>query len=609
MTLKEWALEYAKMGLAVFPLRARNKAPATKNGCKDATTDQKQIVSWWSKWPDSNIGIATGRASGGLVVIDLDRDEEKGCDGYEILREWQRQHGQLPDTCQSITGRGGYHLLYRDTVEHRNAQALYEGVDIRGEGGYIVAPPSVHPNGRAYEWEQGPDEFEIVQADVLVKEFLKGPKKEQQQYFHQSEVIPEGQRVSTLVQLIGSQRAKGLGEAAIRAAVQAENEEKCLPPLTDQELEKEVFPALKKGWTATHPYMATAGPDKKFHPVKSFNFNVEKAGDVIIKEPEWLIPGYIPKYGITTIAGEGGVGKTSIWCSLVASITTGKQSFLLGGQIPFENDPEDVLVLSAEDSWSYVLRRRLEACGADLDRIGFLSPEDERFVDLNFNGDLLKGIIETNRPSVIVFDPLQAFVPENLRMGDRNAMRKCFSPLIGYGEQYKLTPIIIAHANKQSGVWGRKRIADSSDIWDASRSVLMVGTTAEDGVRYISHEKSNWGRLESTVLFTLEDCVPTFKCYSVKKDKDFIQADARERNVRPVVEDAKDFIIDTLKERGQMEVSEMDELAKVTGISAHAMKEAKTALKKEHTTHTWSIGYGKDKKFYMSLKDPEKPAE
>ena len=58
-----------------------------------------------------------------------------------------------------------------------------------------------------------------------------------------------------------------------------------------------------------------------------------------------------------------------------------------------------------------------------------------------------------------------------------------------------------------------------------------------------------------------------------------------------------------------MEVSELDELAKVTGISAHAMKEAKTALKKEHTTHTWSIGYGKDKKFYISLKDPEKPAE
>lgn len=604
MTLKGWALEYTGMGLAVFPLRARNKTPATKNGCKDATTDQKQIASWWNRWPDANIGIATGSVSGGLVVIDLDRDEEKGRDGYEILQEWQRQHGQLPDTCQSITGRGGYHLLYRDTAEHRNAQALFEGVDIRGEGGYIVAPPSIHPNGHTYEWEQGPDEFEIAQADDLVRKFIKGPKKEQQQYLHQPEMIPEGQRVSTLVSLIGSQRAKGLGDAAIRAAVQAENEEKCSPPLTDQELEKEVFPALKRNWPATHPYTTTK--NGIFTTAKPLTFGIDKASDVIIKEPEWLIPGYIPKYGITTIAGEGGVGKTSIWCSLVASITTGKKSFLLGGQIPFENDPEDVLVLSAEDSWSYVLRCRLEACGADLDRIGFISPEDERFSDLNFNGDLLKGIIETNRPSVVVFDPLQQFVPENLRMGDRNSMRKCLSPLIGYGEQYKLTSIIIAHANKQSGVWGRKRIADSSDIWDASRSVLMVGNAAEDGVRYISPEKSNWGRLENTVLFTLEDCVPTFKCYSPKKDMDFIQADARERNIRPVVEDAKDFIIDTLKERGQMEVSELNDLAKVTGFSKNAMRDAKEALKKEHATHTWSIGYGKDKKFFMALKDPEK---
>ena len=341
------------------------------------------------------------------------------------------------------------------------------------------------------------------------------------------------------------------------------------------------------------------------------DFDLKDASKVEIKEPEWLIPGYIPKYGITTIAGEGGVGKTSIWCSLVASITTGNQSFLMGGGIPFRTDPGNVIAFSAEDSWSYVLRRRLESCGADLDRIRFMSPESELFVDLNFNGELLKELIEANKPDVIVFDPLQAFVPANLRMGDRNAMRKCFSPLIGYGEQYKLTSIIIAHANKQSGVWGRKRIADSSDIWDASRSVLMVGTTTDDGVRYISHEKSNWGRLESTVLFTLEDCVPTFKCYSAKKDKDFIQADARERNIRPVVEDAKEFILDALKERGQMEVSELDELAKITGISENALKQAKTALKKECATHTWSLGNGKDgkKKFFISLKDPEKTNE
>lgn len=334
-------------------------------------------------------------------------------------------------------------------------------------------------------------------------------------------------------------------------------------------------------------------------------FSLEKASDVIIKSPEWLLPELIPRYGITTIAGEGGVGKTSIWCEIVASITSGKNSFLLGERFPFTSPPENVLVLSAEDSWSYVLRSRLEANGADLDRISFLSPEDERFVELNFNGDLLRGIIEANRPSVIIFDPLQAFVPANLKMGDRNAMRKCFSPLIGYGEQYKVTSIIIAHANKQSGVWGRKRIADSSDIWDASRSVLMVGTTPDEGIRYISQEKSNYGRLSDTVLFSLDGCVPVFKCYSVKKDKDFIQAETRERNVRPVVDEAKEFIIDTLNKQKQMEVSELDELAAVSGISKNSLKEAKAALNKEGITHTWSIGFN-PKKYFMSLKATEK---
>lgn len=338
---------------------------------------------------------------------------------------------------------------------------------------------------------------------------------------------------------------------------------------------------------------------------------MNKATDVEIKEPEWLIPGYIPKYGITTIAGEGGVGKTSIWCSIVASITTGKQSFLCQG-IPFENEPEDVVVFSAEDSWNYVLKQRLINNGADMDRIFYMGPEDERFTDLNFNGDLLKGIVEVNRPDLVIYDPVQAFVPENLRMGDRNAMRKCFSPLIGFGETYKTTSIMIAHANKQSNVWGRKRIADSSDIWDASRSVLMTGIVPDsDGIRYISHEKSNWGRLQDSVLFELNDGVPVFRSYSKKKDREFILDDTRRKNVAPAAEGAKEFILDVLNERKQMEVSELDELAKVEGISKNALKDGKATLRKEEVIRTWSKGNGKnmEKKFFIALKDTEKVNE
>ncbi len=344
-------------------------------------------------------------------------------------------------------------------------------------------------------------------------------------------------------------------------------------------------------------------------PIKNTDFHLDKAEEVEIKEPEWLIPGYIPKYGITTIAGEGGVGKTSIWCAIVASLTSGEQPFFMEGVgIPFKNEPQDVVVFSAEDSWNHVLKQRLINNGADMSRILYMGPEDERFTDLNFNGDLLKGIIETNKPDTVVYDPVQAFVPANLRMGDRNAMRKCFSPLIGFGETYKTTSIVIAHANKQSGVWGRKRIADSSDIWDASRSVLMTGIVPNsDGLRYISHEKSNWGKLQDSVIFELNDGVPIFKNYSKKKDREFILEDSKIKNNAPAAEEAKEFILAALQEHKQMEVAELDEFAKVEGISKHALKDAKAELRKDGITHTWSIGYGKDKKFYITLKDTGKP--
>lgn len=88
-SMKEWALYYAELGLAVFPLAYRNKVPAIEGGCKAATTEKSKIERWWNQNPRYNIGIATGNKSNGLVVIDLDVDKNKGIDGYEVLRDWQ----------------------------------------------------------------------------------------------------------------------------------------------------------------------------------------------------------------------------------------------------------------------------------------------------------------------------------------------------------------------------------------------------------------------------------------------------------------------------------------------------------------------------------------
>lgn len=604
-SMKEWALKYAGMGLAVFPVKEKGKAPATPHGCKDATTDALQIETWWNINPQHNIGIATGSRSGGLVVIDLDIDEEKGKNGYETLKEWQKEHGDLPETWISITGNGGYHYFYRDTAANKNKVALYDGVDIRGEGGYIVAPPSIHPNGHTYEWEQEPGEYEIAQVNGQVIKFLLGPAPEKKQYFHQEEIIPEGQRVSTLIQLIGSQRSKGLGEAAIRAAVQAENEEKCIPPLTDQELERQVFPALKRGWMPERPY--TKACDKgKVRQQKNNSLEMVTMDSAQEKEPDWLITGYIPRYQITSLAGDGGSGKTTVWCALAAAVSSGKKSFLedflpedCGG-----GKPQKVMFFSAEDSFEYTLKRRLRKNGAILENILSIDIADERFQDIKFNSLFLEQLLEKYRPALCIFDPIQAFVPPEIRMGDRNAIRNCLAPLIGYGEKYGTTPLIIVHANKQSGVWGRKRIADSADIWDISRSVIMAGETNETGIRYLSHEKSNYGMTGNTVLYAIEDEVVCLKGYTKKKDKDFVTEVDYTTRQAPQREEAKEFILDFLKD-GEKEVSELDAMAKAQSISANSLKNAKADLKKEGKIKYRSEGFN-PKRFFVALIATEK---
>ena len=334
------------------------------------------------------------------------------------------------------------------------------------------------------------------------------------------------------------------------------------------------------------------------------------ARDVEVKEPEWLVPGYIPRYGITTLAADGGAGKGFVLCDLVAAVTTGRWPFFFQGHDFLEGlKPEKVLFFSAEDSWEYVLGNRLKDSGANLDLIKYLSPADPNFINLNLNGELLKLFIQQELPGLVLLDPIQSFIPENLRMGERNAMRKCFTPLIGYGEKYKTTFIIVAHTNKQGGVYGRKRIADSADIWDASRSVLMIGETPEKDVRYLSQEKSNLGRLEKTALYTLEDGIPVFKAYTGKKDRDYIVAASTENRYAPALKEAKEFIMDTLREQKQMEVSELDELATACGTSKKTLRNAKEELKKEKEIHIWSVGNNHTgKKYMISLTATDKRA-
>ena len=239
------AVAYINMALAVFPLEEHGKRPKTRNGCKDATTDAAQVKAWWQQWPEANIGIATGSRSGGIFVIDLDIDEDKGVDGYHTLEDWQRENGAFPETWMVITGRGGYHIYFKSDFEVRNRAGIVDGVDVRGEGGYVVAPPSIHNNGHRYEWEYSPEEYELALADNNVKFFLTSGKEKNVSGFSMPEIVGSGQRNTMIFKFACMMQAKGASNETIYAATLAENQSKCSPPLAEKEVRTLISSALK----------------------------------------------------------------------------------------------------------------------------------------------------------------------------------------------------------------------------------------------------------------------------------------------------------------------------------------------------------------------------
>jgi Bifunctional DNA primase/polymerase, N-terminal/Primase C terminal 1 (PriCT-1) len=141
------ALALAARGFHIFPCRPHEKRPATVNGLKDATTDPDIIRVWWTHQPDSNIAIATGAASG-IFVVDVD-----GLDAEAALRQLEVGYGALPATVEVITARGR-HIYFRWPQEpvRNSAGKIGTHIDIRGESGYVLCPPSIHPSGRRYRW-------------------------------------------------------------------------------------------------------------------------------------------------------------------------------------------------------------------------------------------------------------------------------------------------------------------------------------------------------------------------------------------------------------------------------------------------------------------------
>lgn len=332
--LVEAALAYVERGLPIFPVHSPNgnggcscgrpdcpspaKHPRTEHGFHDATTDREAAVAAWTRWPDANIGVPTGKASGHDV---LDVDVQHG--GAGTLKRLEQEHGKLPETVEVLTPNGGRHYVFRHSGRtlKSGAGVLGPGLDTRGEGGYVLVPPSVGANGRVYRYMRTEKKIAVAEPPAwlfaIVEEQLRfAPAPEVEK------VIPEGKRRQAMLSVAGSLRRRGLiGEEILPALL--ELNKRCRPPLEQAEIVELAFdverryspdaasripsepPADPKGLTAVVEtfarwlYLPDPGPLEAVLAAVAAN-------RVKTFDPSWLL-----------VVGPSGIGKTET----VAAIT------------------------------------------------------------------------------------------------------------------------------------------------------------------------------------------------------------------------------------------------------------------------------------------------
>lgn len=249
------AIAYSQqLNWAVFPLHSivngqctcgkkcssPGKHPRTANGLKAATTDAAIIEEWFSKWPDSNIGIATGEISG-FFVIDIDRHKTNGFEAWEQLID---HFGKRPETVEAITGGDGAHLLFKYHEGIGNRTDLLPGIDVRGQGGFIVAAPSNHQSGKVYTWELSshPLEIEVAEApdwllNLVTRKPTEAPQKQPKS--HWADImsgVSEGGRNAAATSLAGYLFRRYLEPSLIVEIMNLWNLERNDPPLEQSEL-------------------------------------------------------------------------------------------------------------------------------------------------------------------------------------------------------------------------------------------------------------------------------------------------------------------------------------------------------------------------------------
>lgn len=246
MTNLEWANKYCSLGWKIMPIywitndghcscslescSSPGKHPMLKHGVLEASNYTTIARSWWKKTPQGNLAVATGEESD-MVVVDIDFKSGGAMSYTDMLTKYK-----LPNSVMCKTG-AGLHLYFKYAEGIKNKVGIASGIDVRSDGGYVLIPPSNHYTGNIYSWIKDPWTVEMATMPDWLYEFIIARGESESEEDDYADIIPEGRRNNAMHHFGCSMRNKGFSKKAIRAALLAENSVRCIPPLSDDEID------------------------------------------------------------------------------------------------------------------------------------------------------------------------------------------------------------------------------------------------------------------------------------------------------------------------------------------------------------------------------------
>lgn len=442
----ESALLYAARGFSVIPIRGRGKTPLAKwQEFQSRRASESEIKEWFELFPDMNIGIVTGAISD-LYVLDLDT-------GFSIT-----DVGQLPVTPTVHTGGGGFHYYFKFREGLRTKSGLKTKVDARGEGGYVVAPPSVHESGVTYSWENYQEEV-VEPPGWLYSGFREIISR---RVLYQDKATTQGSRNDEATRKAGSLlRGARVGDfLPLWRKFQEWNQDFCVPPLPIKELEI-IWESISRKESVSSPPPISYIEDKRTgEPDEWTIVSALELPDLVIPSQRSIISPYIPSQGITVLAGQSGLGKSWLLMEMARCIGTGTP-FL----DRFETSLGKVLYVDEEAHIREIQSRWAMLAGTEGAQVDFMSLQGFKIDDADKRHRLLE-IAKRNEYTLIIFDTYRQI--NNKNENDSTESQVIIDGLREFNRE-DIT-ILLAHHNRKTQDNGI--IRDSKDILRGSNALL-----------------------------------------------------------------------------------------------------------------------------------------